>query len=90
MSMMTKATALLALMTMATGLPAEEAGLAAGAVKTPEGKDWQIPADKENFHIFTLMGQSNMAGEIPGKYLTDEDKTPVPHVVLLRGKEWIR
>jgi hypothetical protein len=50
---------------------------------------WQIPADKEQFHIFLLMGQSNMAGGIPGKELTAEDKTPVPGVVIRRGKGWI-
>jgi hypothetical protein len=25
---------------------------------------WRIPADKKDFHIFLLMGQSNMAGGI--------------------------
>jgi len=50
---------------------------------------WQIPADKKKFHIFLLMGQSNMAGGIPGKELTAEDKTPVPGIVIRRGKGWI-
>lgn len=51
--------------------------------------NWRIPDDKEKFHIFLLMGQSNMAGGIPGKELTDEDKTPVPGIVIRRGKGWI-
>ena len=55
----------------------------------PLGKDWRIHEDKSKFHIFILYGQSNMAGGIPGKELTKEDKTPVPHIVLRRGKGWI-
>lgn len=51
--------------------------------------DWKIPADKQSFHVFLLMGQSNMAGGIPGKELTEEDKTPVPGIVIRRGKGWI-
>ena len=54
-----------------------------------EADPWQIPDDKEDFHIFLLMGQSNMAGGIPGRELTDEDKTPVPGIVIRRGKGWI-
>ena len=54
-----------------------------------EGGDWDIPTEKEKFHVFILMGQSNMAGGIPGKELTKEDKTPVPHILLRRGKGWI-
>lgn len=48
-----------------------------------EGGDWDTPAEKEKFHIFLLMGQSNMAGGIKGDHLTDEDKTPVPHIVYI-------
>jgi len=51
--------------------------------------DWKIPTDNRNFHIFLLMGQSNMAGGIPGRELTDEDRTPVPGIVIRRGKGWI-
>ncbi len=45
--------------------------------------DWTIPSSKENFHIFFLMGQSNMAGFAK---LLPEDKSPVPHVVKLPTK----
>ncbi|MHC4083709.1 MAG: sialate O-acetylesterase [Planctomycetota bacterium] len=48
-----------------------------------EGGDWYIPTEKAKFHIFLLMGQSNMAGGIKGDHLTDEDKTPVPHIVYI-------
>ncbi len=42
--------------------------------------DWKIPKRKKNFHIFFLMGQSNMSG-----YATLEagDTIPVPHIVKL-------
>ena len=59
------------------------------ACSRAEGGDWDIPSEKEKFHVFILMGQSNMAGGIPGKELTKEDKTPVPHIVLRRGRAWI-
>lgn len=52
-------------------------------------EDWKIPADTKNFHVFLLMGQSNMAGGIPGDQLTEEDRTPVPGIVIRRGKGWI-
>jgi hypothetical protein len=68
-----------------TGLQAEEQGKAGAAA----GEDWKIPVDKENIHIFLLMGQSNMAGGIHGRELTDEDKTPVPGILIRRGKGWI-
>lgn len=48
-----------------------------------EDKNWDIPAKKENFHIFFLMGQSNMAGGIKGEHLLPEDKEPVPHIVYI-------
>ena len=51
-----------------------------------EDENRRIPKDKAGFHVFLLMGQSNMAGGIPGKELTEEDKTPVPRIVLRRGK----
>jgi Carbohydrate esterase, sialic acid-specific acetylesterase len=45
-----------------------------------EADDWAIPTQKSNFHIFVLMGQSNMSGNAP---LEEGDKTPVPHVVAI-------
>ena len=42
--------------------------------------DWTIPAKSENFHVFLLMGQSNMEGAglmVPG------DEKPVPGIVLV-------
>ena len=51
-----------------------------------EDKEWRIPADKEKFHIFLLMGQSNMAGGLKPRhkgYLLEEDKIPVPHVLMI-------
>ena len=57
-------------------------------IQRPLGKDWQLPADKEAFHVFLLYGQSNMAGGIkkhqPG-YLLPEDKIPVPHLLQVRS-----
>ena len=54
---------------------------------TIEDEDWRIPEDKSKFHIFVLYGQSNMAGGIKerlGGTLTEEDKTPVPHILQVR------
>jgi len=48
---------------------------------------WKIPSSKENFHVFLLMGQSNMSGY--GKVLP-EDREPVPHVVKLPTKGKLR
>lgn len=48
---------------------------------------WTIPAGKNDFHVFILMGQSNMSGF--GRILP-EDKKPVPHVVKLPTKGGIR
>ena len=61
------------------------------------GGDWDIPSNKEDFHIFLLMGQSNMAGGIkkhqPG-HLLPEDKIPVPHIVSVRtssrNRKWFK
>lgn len=77
--MMTRKSAqgMLALLAILTAYAAKSAG------------DWDIPDDKSKFHIFLLMGQSNMAGGIPGKELTEDDKKPVPHIVCRRGKGWI-
>jgi hypothetical protein len=46
----------------------------------PDSGAWTIPAAKENFHVFILMGQSNMSGHAP---MLPEDQVPVPHVVKL-------
>jgi len=63
-------------------------GNEANVVQQPLGKDWQIPADKEKFHVFLLYGQSNMAGGIkpwqPG-HLLPEDKIPVPHLLQVKS-----
>jgi hypothetical protein len=57
-------------------------------VQRPLDKDWQIPADNRDFHVFLLYGQSNMAGGIkswqPG-HLLPEDKIPVPHLLQVRS-----
>ena len=39
---------------------------------------WVVPADQTKFHVFVLMGQSNMAGY--GEILP-EDRQPVPRIV---------
>ena len=53
------------------------------ACAVTQGGDWGIPTEKAQFHVFLLMGQSNMAGGIKGDHLTDEDKAPVCHVVYI-------
>ena len=60
---------------------------AASLLSAEDKKDsdaWKIPDSKENFHVFVLMGQSNMSGY--GKVLP-EDKEAVPHVVIGRRSE---
>ena len=44
---------------------------------------WKIPSVKENFHVFLLMGQSNMSGFA---MMLREDKRPVARVVKLPTK----
>ncbi len=50
-----------------------------------------IPSSKKNFHLFLLMGQSNMSG---GVGLAAGDTQPVPHVLKMRwakegeGPKW--
>ena len=45
-----------------------------------------LPPDREKFHLFLLVGQSNMAGR--GK-VTDEDRKPIPGVFMLtKSGEW--
>jgi hypothetical protein len=46
--------------------------------------DWEIPADKENFHVFLLMGQSNMSG---GGHVEPEDRKPVPRLLFIPPRE---
>ncbi|MHC4406900.1 MAG: sialate O-acetylesterase [Planctomycetota bacterium] len=59
-----------------------------------EGGDWDIPTDKEKFHIFIFMGQSNMAGGFKESHLYDDAGNydpvtdPVTRVLQRRGKEW--
>jgi len=57
--------------------------------KKPTIKDenWRIPEDKSKFHVFVLYGQSNMAGGIKERFggtLTEEEKTPTPHILQVR------
>jgi hypothetical protein len=42
---------------------------------------WKIPSDKKNFHVFLLMGQSNMSG---GVNIAAGDTKPVPRVLKMR------
>jgi len=48
-----------------------------------DASDWAIPANKEDFHVFLLMGQSNMAGY--GE-LQPGDEKPVPSVLRIPTK----
>jgi carbohydrate esterase-like sialic acid-specific acetylesterase len=45
---------------------------------------WKIPSRKRNFHVFLLMGQSNMSGF--GKVLPEDQKS-IPHIVKLPSDE---
>ena len=47
-------------------------------------KPVDIPSSKENFHLFLLMGQSNMSG---GVGLATGDTKPIPSVLKMR---WVR
>jgi len=38
------------------------------------GGAWDIPKDKSKFHVFLLMGQSNMAGSVKGGDAVAENK----------------
>lgn len=55
----------------------------------PESTAWAIPSEKSSFHVFLLMGQSNMAGYggVPANdpYLPG-DQDPVPGVLMLTGQ----
>ncbi len=55
----------------------------------PLGEPWTIPADRNQFPVFLLMGQSNMAGH--GCISDDDpwqagDLAPVPQVLVLGGQ----
>ena len=50
------------------------------------GQESKLP-EKENFHLYLLIGQSNMAGR--GK-VEEQDKTPHPRVMMLnKAGEWV-
>ncbi len=51
------------------------------ALKAQEKSDeWAVPIRKENFHVFLLMGQSNMSGFAP---LESGDEKPIPRVIAI-------
>jgi len=61
--------------------------LLSGSVLAADGKPdadaWKIPSSKEKFHVFLLMGQSNMSGYA---MMLAEDRKPVPYVLKLPTK----
>ena len=74
--------------TVGLSLMAVCAMLAASAL-TAEDKQssnsWKIPSSKKDFHVFLLMGQSNMSG---GANIAAGDTQPVPHVLkMLHAKK---
>src|SRR5262245_52973592 len=48
-----------------------------------QSDDWSIPDEREEFHVFLLMGQSNMAGAAA---VTNEDRIPVPGILSLTSQ----
>jgi len=61
------------------------AGTALTAEDKPGSNSWKIPSSKKDFHLFLLMGQSNMSG---GVNIAAGDTRPVPHVLkMLYAKE---
>lgn len=56
---------------------------AAFGQESVDADPWTIPSDKQRFHVFLLMGQSNMSGY---GHVLPEDKTPVPGIVKLPTK----
>tara|TARA_R110002049_G_scaffold2750_4_gene21915 strand:+ start:61455 stop:62291 length:837 start_codon:yes stop_codon:yes gene_type:complete len=53
--------------------------------KTPSSAE--VPTDKAKFHLFLLVGQSNMAGR--GE-VTDADRVPRPRVLMLnQQQQWV-
>ncbi|MEC9056308.1 MAG: sialate O-acetylesterase, partial [Verrucomicrobiota bacterium] len=53
--------------------------LATGALRAEDSVN--IPSSRKNFHLFLLMGQSNMSG---GVGMAVGDTQPVPHVLKMR------
>ena len=57
-------------------------------------KDWGIPKDKKNFHIFVCLGQSNMAGGFKESHLYNDEgqydpvTDPAPRVLAYRARGW--
>ena len=57
-------------------------------------KDWEIPKDKKNFHIFVCLGQSNMAGGFKESHLYNDQgrydpvTDPAPRVLSYRAGGW--
>jgi hypothetical protein len=41
---------------------------------------WKVPSSKKNFHVFLLMGQSNMSG---GVDIAAGDTKPIPRVLKM-------
>ena len=61
--------------------------LTAASAQDVDVPDVELPSDKETFHLFLLVGQSNMAGR--GK-ITDADKVPTPNVLMLnKQNQWV-
>jgi hypothetical protein len=56
------------------------AASAFAAEDKPGSNAWRVPASKEKFHLFLLMGQSNMAG---GVNIGAGDTKPIPHVLRM-------
>ena len=58
------------------------------------GKDWEIPKDRKNFHIFVCLGQSNMAGGFKESHLYNDKgrydpvTDPAPRVLAYRAGGW--
>ncbi|MDP6636768.1 MAG: sialate O-acetylesterase [Phycisphaerae bacterium] len=57
-------------------------------------KDWEIPKDKKDFHIFVCLGQSNMAGGFKESHLYNDKgqydpvTDPEPRVLVYRAGGW--
>ena len=64
------------------GIIMATSALSQNARAQDSGDSWRIPSEKGRFHVFLLMGQSNMAGyglPQPG------DEKPIPGALMLRG-----
>jgi hypothetical protein len=63
--------------------------LVCGVASAADDPRWSVPADPANFHLFVLMGQSNMAGfgcAIASDPWQPGDKEPVPQILVLDGQ----